>query len=764
MSKSPVARLARSSLWCVLVAAIGLSACTKNPERERAGLMTSADRYFDQGKYREAAVEYRKILQLDPRYGPAHLKLGRSYVAIGDTQAAYRELLRAADLLPQDLTVQLQAGQFLLESRDFEGAKQRAMLVLEKDPKSIEAQILLGNSLANLNDMRGGIAQIENAIKADPERILSYANLGSMHYQSGDRAQAEAAFKRAVAANPKSVDARLALANYYWANDEMGNAERELKVALSLDPKGELVNKAAATYYLQLQKPEEGEKYLKAYAAAANDIWGQITLADYYLTTKRLKEARAILEPLAKRDDGFKSATLRLARTDYAEGRHQEAYKLVDSVLARYANDNGARLTKIMFLVDDKKVADALPLARAVVASDPGSAVYQYHLGAVLEANKDFQGAAKALSEALRLKPGTVLLQVELARVYLAQGDAKAAAQYLKDATSGAAAKIPEAHMLLAKALVAQRDYKGAEPEVAGLVATMPNSAEAQTLAGIVLFETGGSVVARRAFSRAIELDPQSIDALTGLIRLDLQENKPADARTRIEKRLAATPNDPAVLLLAGRTFAALRDTPQAEAAYRKATKADPSSLEALTGLADLFAAQNRLDDARAETEEAVRRQPKSVPALTMLGSILDAQRKRTEAQKVYERALAVDPQAVLAANNLAWNYAETGGNLDVALQLVQGAVAKAPNNPAFQDTLGWIYYKKGLNTLAIAALKQSVAGAPKVPAFQYHLAAAYAKTGQKRQARELLEQALAPGRDFEGADEARKLLQSVKG
>ena len=50
-----------------------------------------------------------------------------------------------------------------------------------------------------------------------------------------------------------------------------------------------------------------------------------------------------------------------------------------------------------------------------------------------------------------------------------------------------------------------------------------------------------------------------------------------------------------------------------------------------------------------------------------------------------------------VAANNLAWMFAETGENLDMALQLAQAATRRVPEQPEIQDTLGWIYYKKGL-------------------------------------------------------------------
>ena len=80
-----------------------------------------------------------------------------------------------------------------------------------------------------------------------------------------------------------------------------------------------------------------------------------------------------------------------------------------------------------------------------------------------------------------------------------------------------------------------------------------------------------------------------------------------------------------------------------------------------------------------------------------MVALILQAQNRPGEAQSQYEHILATSPRSVVAANNLAWLSAERGGNLDVALGLAQTAAQQAPDEPKMNDTLGWIYYKKGL-------------------------------------------------------------------
>ena len=67
-------------------------------------------------------------------------------------------------------------------------------------------------------------------------------------------------------------------------------------------------------------------------------------------------------------------------------------------------------------------------------------------------------------------------------------------------------------------------------------------------------------------------------------------------------------------------------------------------------------------------------RQSRPVGALTDSGTILQAQGKVQEARERFERVIGIDPGAAVAANNLAWIYAESGQNLDKAVQLAQSA------------------------------------------------------------------------------------------
>jgi tetratricopeptide (TPR) repeat protein len=272
----------------------------------------------------------------------------------------------------------------------------------------------------------------------------------------------------------------------------------------------------------------------------------------------------------------------------------------------------------------------------------------------------------------------------------------------------------------------------------------------------------GDKAGARAAFEKALSLNDRLVEPLSALVSLDLEEKKPEKARARVEQRLQKTPNDSAVLALAGRTWAATGDRAMGEEFLRRAIEADPSNLDAYSLLGGLYFSERKLDQAIAEFDKLAARQPNAVAPQTMAGLILQAQGKNEEARRRYERLVELDPRAAVASNNLAWMYASGGEQLDRALQLARAAKAELPDHAGVNDTLGFVYIKKQLPSLAIPPLRLAVEKDPANPAFHYHLGLAYSLVGDKVAARQALERALRLKGDFEGAEDARKVLRTI--
>jgi len=178
--------------------------------------------------------------------------------------------------------------------------------------------------------------------------------------------------------------------------------------------------------------------------------------------------------------------------------------------------------------------------------------------------------------------------------------------------------------------------------------------------------------------------------------------------------------------------------------------------------LASLYVREKAYDQAIALYEDLLKRNPKLVPGYTSAGMIYDAKGERQKANEYYQKALKIDPKFVPALNNLAWNYAEHGGNLSTALAHAKTAQAAEPNNPEVADTLGWIYFRTQDYMKAVDLLKESTEKIPDNPVVRYHLGMACYKKGDLPCAKEALQQALRLSRDFPEAAEAKQTLGEI--
>jgi len=753
-----------ASLVClILCASVLATSCARNAEVAKRAYLESGDGYFAEKKYNEAIVQYRNAVQQDPRFGEARYKLAEAYVRINDPAGAYREYIRAADLMPANVESQLKAGHMLLLGRQFEDAKARADRILANDPKNVQAQILRGTALAGLKDLDSAITQMEEAIQLDPDRSGTYDNLGALQLAKGDVEGAEDAFTRAVQIGGSSVPARLALATFYLSTRRPAEAEDALKQTLQLDAANPTANRLLGLFYFASHRAPEAEPYLKAFASVAKTAVSQLALADYYTLMNRSSDAVRVLTAVEVEDaQAFAGAQSRLAAIEYARGHQADAHTRLNDLLARQPKYVAGLLLKARFLVAEQQREGALAQAKAATQADPMSAQAQFFLGKVYAATDQLSEAAQAFTEVLKLNPRATAAQIELSRVQLGVGNVDASIESARQVLRGQPDN-PDARLLLARGLIARREWNPAELEMKALLVKYANVPSVHSQIGILSLAKGDHVAAKRSFERALALDGWSLEALSGLVRLDLAAKKTTEARTRVAKLVQT--RDVRLLLLAASTYAATGDPGRAEQALQRVIEIDPANLQAHAMLGQLFMSVERLEQAKAEFNVLTKLRPHSndgLAAQTMVALILQAQNRPGDAQSEYEQILATSPRSVVAANNLAWLYAERGGNLDVALGLAQTAAQQAPDEPNIFDTVGWIYYKKDLPRQAIAALLQSVVKDSTNPEYHYHLGLAYAKNGDRVRAKQSLERALKLKPDFQGSSDARELLASL--
>ncbi len=163
----------------------------------------------------------------------------------------------------------------------------------------------------------------------------------------------------------------------------------------------------------------------------------------------------------------------------------------------------------------------------------------------------------------------------------------------------------------------------------------------------------------------------------------------------------------------------------------------DPQRTTAAAALARTFAATGELG---AAADSASRTGGHS--AALLAGVRAQEHNDVASAIENYERAIREGEHSGVAANNLAWLYAEQGSNLERALELAQTASSMAPGNPAVLDTMGVVQLRMRKYSEAIKALEAArrIAGEqasdPQLLAqIRRHLSEAYLRAGRTEKA-----------------------------
>ena len=149
--------------------------------------------------------------------------------------------------------------------------------------------------------------------------------------------------------------------------------------------------------------------------------------------------------------------------------------------------------------------------------------------------------------------------------------------------------------------------------------------------------------------------------------------------------------------------------TSEYETALRGALAIDPQNIRIHKSLAQVYLRRNELADAEKTYLFIINLAPSDFEAHFFLGTVYEEQGKRYEAIEAFKTALKYNSEYPDALNSLGYLYAEELINLEEAEAMIKKALIYEPNNGAYIDSLGWVYFKQGRYEEAIQELEQAV-------------------------------------------------------
>ena len=126
---------------------------------------------------------------------------------------------------------------------------------------------------------------------------------------------------------------------------------------------------------------------------------------------------------------------------------------------------------------------------------------------------------------------------------------------------------------------------------------------------------------------------------------------------------------------------------------------------------------------------------PEHADANYLLGLSYQEIKDFEKAEFHLRNAIRISPDRSEPYNALGYLLAELGTNLEYAVDIIQIALKKEPENGAYLDSLGWTYFKMGKDELARIELEKAVKFESESWEIQDHLGDIYLKIGMKNNA-----------------------------
>jgi putative PEP-CTERM system TPR-repeat lipoprotein len=315
------------------------------------------------------------------------------------------------------------------------------------------------------------------------------------------------------------------------------------------------------------------------------------------------------------------------------------------------------------------------------------------------------------------------------------------------ESLSGADQSQYQADLALIAAHLRRGEFDQALAAVATLEKKQPNNPLTYNIKGAAYAGMRDNKNARAAFEKALEVQPGYFAAARNLALLDLQEQKPEDARKRYEAMLAKDSGNEQLLLglaellvmsghgpdevkaMLERAIAAApksvrprlalisyfnnrRDNKAALDAAKLAQGAFPDDTQVLeaVGVAQRAAGQN--DDALATFTRLVQLQPQNVQALMRLADVEVAKKDYSSAVATLRKAIDADPSQHRALLALAKTFLISGHPED-AIAEARKLQKERPKNALGYALEGEVMAAQGKWTLAAAAYKEALAREP---------------------------------------------------
>jgi tetratricopeptide (TPR) repeat protein len=573
-------------------------------------------------------------------------------------------------------------------------------------------------------------------------------------------------------------------------SEDANKAIDSLRKAFTLDPSSQQIGDELAEIYYQSQRIRDAVVEAQSILAKDPDnLPARRLLARIYVRTlgdlsntsgqrDTLAHATEQYREILRLDPTDSDAALWLARLYRLQNEQDNAEVVLKALLAREpANENGVeQLTQL--LLDEGKSQEAVSSLQGVLQRAPTPRLWEL-LGDAYNQIHDLPKAEQAYRNASEAQPGDINHHKELAQTLLAEEKFPEALNEFHR-LSQMDADDPENYLRLAEIYRQLKQLDKAEQNVLLAKQRAPNSLEVTYYEASIYEDEGRLDESIRVLSDAVtavksesEFTPSrrrtlailyqqlgqlyretsnytaAVNTFEEMLRLGAEEDRRArvmiidtyrearDISKALEaahKAAEAYPKDRSILIAQALLFGENAQADQAVSQFHALLDGSAADFEIQLDIAQVYEESKRWADAEQAIHAAEKLQADSSgKEMTgfLMGAIFERQKKFDQAEEEFRKVLNVNPRNASTLNYYGYMLADRGIRLEEATGLIKRALADDPKNAAYQDSLGWAYFRQDKLDDAEALLRQAVTREAHDPTILSHLGDVYAKMGK---------------------------------
>lgn len=791
----------------VVLTCLALVACKSDAER--------ADEYFQSGQalleagdVDRAMVEFRNVFQFEENHFEARMTMGNLLLERDNLGAAYGEFLRIAEQYPEVFEARRMLAELAFSASNWDEFVRHGAVAVEMQPEDPRVQAIdIGLQyrdavLAEDAPARLALNAPAEALSSElPDSQILNGLLLDSYLRDNRVNDALARIDVLIAQAPDNRQLYGQRLRMLAQMQDTAGLEAQLRDMVERFSGDNEIQGMLLRFYVSQQKLDEAEDFLRDISDPADEDPGLfLNLVDFVSRTHGPDAARVEIERAVAVNPNPKRFESMLALLDFQAGEQERAIAdmeaiLVDADPVREDTQDIQIILARMLLGTGNQVG-ARRLVEEVLAQN-ASNVEALKMQASWQLQADEVDEAIAnLRIALDTSPEDVQVMNLMYEAYMRLGEGDLAREYLAQAVQ-ASGNAPDASLRYANVLFQEERYLPAEDVLLPALRQSPGNVDLLNMLGRIylrledtsratqvidtlkrvdteqsltfansmqvelLNQQGGTDEALVFLENLANSEDSGLRERLALMRARLQVGEAEKALEMAQELAAENPGDPRFTQVLAGVQAANGDLIGAEASLREVTEAAPvQAVQAWLQLVRIAGRQGDVAQADAIVDEALEATNRHPNVMWAKASILERDANIDGAIAIYEELYTQNSNSLVVANNLASllvTYKDDPESIERAW--VVGRRLQGAENPALQDTYGWLLYRRGQFENALPYLQNAAAGLPNDPIVAAHLGFAYAALERNEEALAQMQKAV----DLAGPADTRERIEDAR-